>query len=120
MVQLEPTSWPLTALEDDENWKVMQYTGLKDTDDKEIYEGDIVSGEKHLIYLYDRDDENKRGYVQWADGIGEYWVCNGNNEHTTFKFVQLSGGDSSDDTVLCHNLEVIGNIYKNPELLAQS
>ncbi len=66
----------------------MQYTGLKDTNGKEIYEGDIMSvnGEKAEVYY----DENNVCFCL-ATGI-DYNPCIG-------------------------RYEIIGNIYENPDLL---
>ena len=73
---------------------IMQYTGLKDKNGREIYEGDIFSPE--LI------EEN--GFVEW------------DNKDSYFKLVF---SDFS-EPLYCYymdELEVIGNIYENPELL---
>lgn len=69
---------------------LMQYTGLKDKNGKEIYEGDIV----------------KAGNEQWTI---EY-------RPARFKFVGAYGRSLliPEDT----SMEVIGNIYENPELVA--
>ncbi len=74
---------------------LMQYTGLKDKNRKEIYVGDILKS------------------IQWNDiylvkHIGTaYYLCrkgkNGFNKITTWNNAEKS--------------EVIGNIYDNPELL---
>jgi hypothetical protein len=77
------------------NWKdeqLMQYTGLKDKNGKEIYEGDVLKWENDAI-----------GKVEWLhDGFVVYFP-NWNRAHR-----RLFGSKK---------MEVIGNIYENPELL---
>lgn len=80
---------------------LMQSTGLHDKNGKEIYEGDIVkSYENELVgELYYFNDIG--GYTLWISGK------NPKGEMTSRPFRDL-------DTT---NLEIIGNIYQNPELL---
>ena len=77
-----------------EDVELMQFTGLHDKNGKEIYEGDIV------------DNGYNKGIVKY----GEYncSCCEG-----VYGWY-VDGGDirSAEDF-----LEVIGNIYENPELL---
>jgi len=88
-------------LEAFEGYEIMQYTGLKDKNGREIYEGDIVKG---IYYdnLYKTENE-VICQVRW-DKSG-YWTFSG-----TINFL---GGYLSD----LRNIIVIGNIYENPELL---
>ena len=72
-----------------------QYTGLHDKNGTEIYEGDIVTN----------GDENIRYVVEWKD-TGLKARQTGNKSYI--------GLDAYKDT-----LEVIGNIYDNPELLGE-
>lgn len=78
---------------------LMQFTGLKDKNGTEIYEGDIV---KHSYYP-------NQGYIEWLGMnpknhyIGQYCITDVNDE-------SISISPSKD-------LEVIGNIYENPNLL---
>ena len=67
--------------------ELMQFTGLHDKNGKEIYEGDVLS------------NRLKNGVVQWNEKYCA-WFCS--------DIHQMLG-----DGVY----EVIGNIYKNPELL---
>lgn len=83
--------------------ELMQFTGLKDKNGKEIYEGDIVRYEccsegyvEEVIY------DDKRCNFGTIDKDGE-----------TFSFDALI----SDFYVNC--FEVIGNIYENKELLGE-
>lgn len=79
--------------------ELMQYTGLKDKNGVDIFEGDIVR-----IYL---DDENNKT---------EILICIYNNKLTSFKFKDIDGGLWG----VCDTcLEVIGNIYENKELLGE-
>ena len=83
-----------------EDVELMQYTGLLDKNGKEIYEGDV-------LYKFGIDDapyEVKYGVQpishEWL-GIGFY------TEHLG-EMGNIFGGEE---------IEVIGNIYENPELL---
>lgn len=83
---------------------VGQYTGFKDDHGKKIYEGDIVKilGEGggdcvEDYYIY--------GEVEWLDNIG-LWYFTGVH-------------DSYDNIIRTYDIEVVGNISDNPELLEQ-
>ena len=82
------------------NIKLMQYTGLKDKNGVEIYEGDILAGCNGSI-----------------NGTGWNW----GNYSISFKDgkfdVPLWGTFEHYDST--HWFEVIGNIYENTELLEQ-
>ena len=76
---------------------VMQFTGLDDSHGMPIYEGDVVA--------YSDTSGSGRPRVFRPRAVKWYRdACNYN--------IQSPGGDSV--------LEVIGNIYENPELLEQS
>ena len=76
-----------------------QYTGLKDKNGKEIYEGDILVSNYGTVY--------KVSYSE-CNGRFEMWSEDG------------SGGSIADDQYTeDFKIEVIGNIHENPELLEQ-
>jgi len=70
--------------------EIMQYTGLKDKNGKEIFEGDIIEG---MHNFGPGGFSKRRGIVEWkGDGYSmNYW----------------------------EDFEVIGNIYENPELVSE-
>jgi len=77
---------------------LMQYTGLKDKNGKEIYEGDIVKG-----WIYDEYDEEKDKYdkVFWHDEYCGFYI----DYIEEYRLYEL------------RDAEIIGNIYENPELI---
>lgn len=74
---------------------IEQYTGLKDKNGKEIYEGDIV---RFGIW-----GDEKVGVANYSDDFGSYEVF-------TSKGYIIQ-------TLFAAKGEVIGNIHENPELL---
>lgn len=84
------------------NVEIMQSTGLKDKNGKEIFEGDIVAGKFYFagVGYFDTGEREvivRNKPVLWEDG----------------KFL-CSGFDLSE---MNERIEVIGNIYENKELL---
>lgn len=81
-----PTGFPIT-----------QYTGLKDKNGAEIYEGDIFDKETGDDYY---------GFVEWDN---DHWAINwGGGEKDAFSDYHMNG------------FLIIGNIYQTPELLNPS
>ncbi len=76
--------------------KIMQYTGLKDRNDKEIYEGDLVA---------------VADYASWEGLYKVIW-----DEENSMYMIEDAYGDREK---LCEFEEYLvkGNIYENPELL---
>lgn len=83
------------------NFEVMQYTGLKDKNDKDMYEDDIVK--------LNTFKGLKNGKIIFKDGC--FWALV--KEFNTVANVLFPLHDNEGGTLF----EVIGNIYENSELL---
>ena len=89
-------------------YKIMQYTGLKDKNETEIYEGDILLapewfGTLKCVCIYQQENT-----VNPIQGFGLY-----SYDSYFKKYNTLVESDEWDE------FEVIGNIYDNPALLEE-
>lgn len=82
---------------------LMQTTGLKDKNDKEIYERDIVK-------FSDCDDDVYINPVVWDKNCACFGVSFSWGYLISFEYLEEFYTELKD-------IEVIGNIYENPELL---
>lgn len=109
-------------------YELIQFTGLKDKNGKEIYEGDIIK-----YSFRDGNDINTRFMQIYNDGVNfkmkelyrDYWL------EKVDGVLKIKHGHLTkyrgETNLLCDVLalviywyEVIGNIYENPELLEDS
>lgn len=98
---------------DFKNIELMSFTGFYDKNGKEIYENDIIN----MHYFFDNHDPVSLGVYEDEDefvGVVKHDLLDGfhiydieNDSRAYFQWVQ----DPSEE------LEVIGNIFNNPELL---
>ncbi len=84
--------------------KLIQYTGIKDKNGKEIYEGDII----------EIDDD-------WKSGEGERGEVDWDEKNATFRLFCYTkyGGEGwfMPENKTWMKLKIIGNIYENHELI---
>ncbi len=78
---------------------LMQFTGLKDKNGKEIYEGDILKESEHGIFEVVWD-------LKWAK-----FKLDHTRVGSTIQYPEWNRGI---------RMEIIGNIYENPDLLTPS
>ena len=88
---------------------VTQYTGLKDKNGVEIYEGDIVKVEN---YNHHGKNPKKVMFVYYDNLTAQYCT---KIEKTNCKIEDLIM--ENQPLYFAHSIEIIGNIYENPELL---
>lgn len=80
--------------------KIMQSTGMRDKNDKEIFEGDIVKPTSFARWI---------GTVEYSPDHAAFILKDHNNDFLRSEPVFLSQ--------FTEGLKVLGNIYENPELL---
>lgn len=85
--------------------EIMQYTGLNDKNGNEIYEGDILKG----TTKGNSDEILAITYVKWDRGQFDLFteMTSDSWEDALFNYMQF------------FDVEVMGNIYENPELLEE-
>ena len=92
--------------------ELMQYTGLKDKNGKEIYEGDVLV---HEFEDYRTKQPRKSYYLVKFKDASFYIAFQETNDYGVYEWVY----DDTLEEYYIRNwgLEVVGNIYENLELL---
>lgn len=96
--------------------KLMQYTGLKDKNGVEIYEGDILHEYEEVTHSFSESKDyiadNLHTVKYVIDHLGAHFLA---CSRPTRYYI-----DKDEDYTIwidTNTMEVIGNIYENPELL---
>ena len=124
-----PCIMPLRSGNDYEDWSVIretvgQYTGLTDNNDKKIFEGDIFKFKDEVWESCYTSCGTE--YDSWE--VENYGVVGFDEDTGRFDFIKYKYNENSVEADLHENhdiefsdfvgtLEVIGNIYDNPELM---
>ena len=94
----------------DDRYILMQYTGLKDKNGVEIYEGDVVHANGWSMSPYEGEMKNKNRVVAHSNYRISGFVLDTVDGETVYSGKGLC-------TTNAKHMEVIGNIHENPELV---
>jgi uncharacterized phage protein (TIGR01671 family) len=94
------------SLERYNDFVLMQWVGLKDKKKKDVYEGDIVYAEANGV----------RYIVKFGEYVSEH-AENDNDTEWGFYVERIHGKSTESISEANLWLEVIGNIFENPELI---
>jgi len=123
---------PFTDLEDAVELDIIgsdAFTGLKDKNGVEIYESDIIQIYKHSDITNKHEKQTRLQFKSKKDEIGTYVYIGDINDVRQVKFIYgalcLWGNNGSSGIITYfdnlwrpgQSIEVIGNIYKNKEIL---
>lgn len=86
-----------------DRFAIMQSTGLKDKNGKEIFDGDIVN----CGYLFNGSPFDELDEYEEEKGVVKFLNCGFNIKfkNDTYLFIDIMGS--------CEDIEVVGNIYEN-------
>ncbi len=104
-----------------DNFEFNQFTGLKDKKGQDLYEGDILLiNDSEKIPITDEgqgpiEDINHLALVVFENGMFGVKIEETADSYVkgfyNFGLMEMNNGDKPE------NLEIVGNIYENPELL---
>lgn len=89
--------------EDDDDWVLMQYTGINDMYGQEVFEGDILETKQR------HTDKLIITKVEFVEGAFVETIVRDESERINRSFIPLDADCS----------KMIGNIYENPKLLEE-
>lgn len=97
IIFFSPCKWPVINYENQEKYKILQYTWLTDKNWKEIFEGDLVKTQINNLWL--TKELSEVYFDMWQ------FLLKRKDSKMPFTVYQES------------ELEIIWNIYENPNLL---
>lgn len=120
---------PLLSLEysKHDDCEFMQYTGIKDKNGKDVYDGDVIYSSSYFKkkggkrFVAQKPYRNPIAVIEWDDDSGafsENQYENGEFQIGGFLFEATGEWESLKGTEK-NVIEVLGNIHENPELLEE-
>lgn len=116
MHHLEPSNSTLSDLIEEKDWKVMELTGLRDKNGKEIWEGDIVRWRHPELDPFE-SPLSRRSRVGFHNTVFCLIDQSGTPERYTKDGFKNEWFSMEQFVYNKDCIEVLGNIYENPELL---